>query len=185
MQQELWIETFTGKKVNPLRLTEEDIDILDIAHALSMICRFGGHCRRFYSVGQHSLYVCRLLEEKLAPVIVTEKRLTLLAGLLHDSAEAYIADVTSPVKYQIRQLREIEDRALGVIMKKFGVVGANWVYIKDADTFAIAAEAKALMHSKGVDWNLPKVGDYLPLYYDTSPIKVEAEMLTMWQRLRR
>lgn len=49
------MHTFTGKKVNPMKLEQNAIDIDDIAHALSLLCRGGGHLKYFYSVGQHSI----------------------------------------------------------------------------------------------------------------------------------
>ena len=50
-----WIQTFTGKRMYPLDPKPEDICIEDIAHALSNICRFTGHTKKFYSVGEHSI----------------------------------------------------------------------------------------------------------------------------------
>ena len=49
------IKTYTGVMFDPLNPESELIDILDIAHALSMLCRANGHFRNFYSVGQHCI----------------------------------------------------------------------------------------------------------------------------------
>lgn len=43
-----WMQTFTGRVFYPLDPRPEDIDPLDIAHALSMLCRYGGHTSVFY-----------------------------------------------------------------------------------------------------------------------------------------
>lgn len=43
-----WMQTYTGKKFHPTSPTVDEIDIVDIAHALSLICRYGGHVDRFY-----------------------------------------------------------------------------------------------------------------------------------------
>ena len=83
----MWIETYTGKKVYPLRPDEETLCVEDIAHALALTCRFGGHCSEFYSVAQHSCLVSDLCPDGLK-----------LAGLMHDAAEAYLGDVVSPIK---------------------------------------------------------------------------------------
>jgi uncharacterized protein len=82
-----WIQTYTGKQFWPLSPLPEDIVIEDIAHALSMQCRFGGHVRTFYSVAQHSVHVSLLVEPQYA-----------LWGLLHDAAEAYLVDLPRPIK---------------------------------------------------------------------------------------
>ena len=58
-----WIETYTGRKFWPLAPSPDDIDIFDIAQALSMTCRYKGHTNEFYSVAEHSV----LLAEKLPP----------------------------------------------------------------------------------------------------------------------
>jgi len=93
-----WMQTYTGRKFTPLNPSPADIDIVDIAHALSMTCRFGGHCKQFYSVAQHSV----LMAEKAAP----EDK---LRALLHDAAEAYIGDLIRPVKVHNDPFCQIED----------------------------------------------------------------------------
>jgi uncharacterized protein len=98
------IRTYTGKFVDPFNLRPEDIDIDDIAHALSNQCRFAGHTTHFYSVGQHSLNVMSRLEWPLK-----------IYGLLHDAAEAYLIDLPTPIKDQLPEYREAEHRAMLVI----------------------------------------------------------------------
>ena len=75
--------TFSGRDYLPTQMVPADVRIEDVAHALSLICRFGGHTEVHYSVAQHSLLVARILEERGAPVEAQ------LAGLLHDAHEAY------------------------------------------------------------------------------------------------
>ena len=82
--------TATGRRVNILDLTPEDIDIHDIAIALGNICRYGGHVARYLSVAEHCIQVHDLLSE-----FDSEMR---KAGLLHDAHEAYIGDIIKPLK---------------------------------------------------------------------------------------
>jgi hypothetical protein len=84
---EPYITTFTGKTVNPLNPTPDDIDIRDIAHSLALVPRFAGHTQKPISIAQHSVYVSRLLPRAYA-----------MHGLLHDASEAYLGDVTRWLK---------------------------------------------------------------------------------------
>lgn len=102
------LKRFTLAPVDP-----DQIDIEDIAHALSYICRFNGHVSRFYSVAQHSLMV----SDKM-PGTVREK----LAALLHDAAEAFVCDIPSPFKPVLgANYRLLYDSVQGAIDRKFGV----------------------------------------------------------------
>ena len=74
---------FSGKMIDPMKITAEDICLEDIAHALSLLCRGGGHIKYFYSVGQHSLNCAREAKAK-----GWSARLQLIC-LLHDASEAY------------------------------------------------------------------------------------------------
>lgn len=148
--EDLWIETCTGRRVNPLRMSEGDICIEDIALALSKICRFGGHTRDFYSVAQHSLLVVQLILHFQRDV----DKLTQRAALLHDAAEAYIGDIPRPIKHSSagKELVEAEKRIMGQITKVFGLGGADWQLIKQADNAMLVAEAEVLMPSSAADW---------------------------------
>ena len=97
------IMTYTKKMFDPLRPKAELVDITDSAHALSMLCRANGHFRSFYSVGQHCINCAREAEAR-----GYSARLQ-LACLLHDASEAYLSDVTRPVKAELPKYKEIEE----------------------------------------------------------------------------
>ena len=156
-----WIETISGRYVNPLNLQDSDICIEDIAQPLSQICRFNGQCSRFYSVGQHSIHVAdmvgsKLLETYKEGILIPEHNRTCLAALLHDASEAYTNDINRPVKYAVKGFKEIDNIITGKIMKHFGCVGADWDLIKKMDNVMLATEAYSLMKSKGEGWYLPE-----------------------------
>ncbi len=89
-----WIQTYGGRKFHPIIPDPKTVDIVCIAHALSHICRFGGHCDPFYSVAEHCWRVWQLAVDK-CPL----NQAVQLYALLHDAAEAYlIGDVVHPVK---------------------------------------------------------------------------------------
>lgn len=96
------ILTYTKKMFDPIHADPDLIDERDIAHALSLLCRANGHFSTFYSVGQHSLACCREALER-----GYSKRLQ-LACLLHDGSEAYLSDVTRPVKAEMPLYLEFE-----------------------------------------------------------------------------
>jgi len=123
------IRTVSGKYINPLDPDPECILIEDIAHALSMQCRFGGHTKIFYSVAEHSMDVARRVWE-------VDK----LAALLHDASEAYLMDIPSPVKSQIPNYKEAENRLMEVIAKKFGFEYPLPQMVKMADEKALVYE---------------------------------------------
>jgi uncharacterized protein len=127
-----WMTTFTGKKFHFLNPQPDEIDIVDIAHHLSLLCRFTGAVRSFYSVAEHSIRVAQIVPRGLE-----------LAALLHDAAEAYINDISRPVKYshKIEETEKIISRAIG---SKFGVDFSD-PRIKQADNVLLATEARDLM----------------------------------------
>lgn len=107
------IMTHSKKMFDPLHPNGELIDIGDIAHALSMLCRANGHFRSFYSVVQHSI---NCMQEAKARGY--SERIQ-LACLLHDASEAYLSDVTRPVKAELPRYIEIEAPLQDMIWNKW------------------------------------------------------------------
>lgn len=102
-----YITTFTGINFNPLKFTEDDFDIVDIAHSLSMNCRWGGHSSSFFSVAQHSVYVSRFMKKNR------------MHGLIHDGSEAYGADMPTPFKMVLPDFTKLENKIQSKIYLKF------------------------------------------------------------------
>lgn len=137
------IRTFTGNWINVFDPKEDQINIEDIAHALSNLCRYGGHTRCFYSVAQHSVHCAELLRN-------TSIQLQFDA-LMHDSSEAYLMDFPRPIKLKMAEYKIIEDGLMKVIAKKFGVQypfnekhGFSPV-VKEADEMMLNLEWESLM----------------------------------------
>ena len=132
-----WMETYGGKAVNPFHVRKEDIDIVAIAHSLSLICRYNGHCKVFYSVAEHSVRVSDIVEPEYR-----------LAALLHDAAEAYWGDVIRPLKYNLPVIQEEEEKVLKVVMNRFDVDYSKEVReaVKEADNIVGATEGRDLMY---------------------------------------
>ena len=107
------IITYAGIWINPLEPKKEDIDIRDIAHALSLVCRGNGHVKYFYSVAQHSISC--YMEAKARGY----SKKVQLACLLHDASEAYLSDITRPVKRKLTEYQVIEQRLQNLIWEKY------------------------------------------------------------------
>ena len=138
-----WIQTYTGKQFFPLDPDPGVIDIHDIAHALSLQCRFNGHCRTFYSVAEHSVRVSEIVPAELARW-----------GLLHDAAEAYLTDLPRPIKRQMPTFEEIEKKLLHIIAEHFELSWPMPAEVARVDTELLAAEARDLMAPPPASWRL-------------------------------
>lgn len=115
--------TNSGKTFDFSNPSVDVIDIRDIAHALSNICRWGGH-GPFFSVGEHSV-----LASELAMQDRPNNYELQMAVLLHDATEAYIGDMPKPLKIMIAQYNGIEERLEALISNKF--IPYSYKYSKD------------------------------------------------------
>jgi uncharacterized protein len=173
-----YMTTYTKKKIQPLQIQYEDIDIKDIAHALSLLCRANGHIKYFYSVAQHSINCAKEAKERGYSKKVVK------ACLLHDASEAYISDIIRPVKKQLDNYLIIEERIQSLIYKKFDISEFTQVEVElvnQVDDDLLALEMVELMereipnkpdiHSKQVDLSFQKFED------------VEREFLALFKEL--
>ena len=131
-----WIRTYSGINFHPFSPNDIEISFNDIAHALSNICRFCGHTSEFYSVAQHSVMASRLASKENA-----------LFALLHDAAEAYICDLSSPIKNtpDFENFRILEDTILSAILKMVGLKLPMPTEIKYIDAILLKTEARDLL----------------------------------------
>jgi 5'-deoxynucleotidase YfbR-like HD superfamily hydrolase len=127
--------TYTGKQFDVLNPNPELICIEDIAHALSNMCRYTGHCKFFYSVAHHSVLVSELVSPENA-----------LWGLLHDASEAYLVDVPRPLKYSpnFSAYRTYEYWMMQAVCKAFGLDPVEPKEVKKYDDWLLFTEMPQL-----------------------------------------
>lgn len=139
-----WISTYSGKRFYPFDPRVEDIDVNDIIHSLSNLCRFGGHCNTFYSVAQHCVLVSLMCPPEDA-----------LWGLLHDASEAYLIDIPSPLKKapEFAHYRIAEKKLQDIICKVFELPPDEPESVKLVDKRILATEARDLTFTQGRGWS--------------------------------
>lgn len=135
------MQLWTGGWLDTANPRPEDIQIEDIAHSLSLTCRYGGHCKVFYSVAEHCVAVSR--------VVPREHQLW---GLLHDAAEAYVRDIPSPLKPLLPGYEEVENKVMRAICIRFGLPLEMPSIIRVADKRVLMAEQPIFMGKQVFDW---------------------------------
>ena len=153
-----WIQTYTKRKFDLLNPRPEMVCIEDIAHSLANITRYNGHCEKFYSVGQHSVYVSQICKPENA-----------FKGLMHDAPEAYYHDIATPMKQALDQagawkgVKRLMLRIDHVVFRHFGIAKTGyWEFVdkimpddvKEADLRMLATEKRDLMDGLGqrLEW---------------------------------
>lgn len=155
------------------------LDIREIASALSKICRYNGHCHRFYSVAEHSIHVSKRVSKKNA-----------MWGLLHDAAEAYIGDITTELKQKLSKFIEIEksiSKQIGSVFNLDDLTPTIYKDIKNADIRMLATEKLQLMSRyKQVEWpclqNIKPYDDLVLSYLE--PTEGEAKFLSRFYEIK-
>lgn len=182
-KEAVFIETMSGQ----WWLDKPFFEIEDIAHALSLNCRFNGHIRHFYSVAQHSLMVANLM----ASLALGDP----LEGLLHDATEAYMSDVPAPLKVRLPDWRGIDATLEAKLRAHYNLPAKKSHGCGVADWYALFIEAYYLQPRKGVSFMDPQNfrGRALELAMEDdrfrpkerNPKDVEAEFIKLYLRYRR
>lgn len=127
------IMLMSGATFDLLDPRNSQFTIEDIAHGLAHTCRYAGQCRRFYSVAEHCLHVSDIAAEHA------------LIALMHDASEAFIGDVTRPLKQLLPEYKRIEADVERAIFERFGLPHPVPLAVKDADLRVLAAEQRQIM----------------------------------------
>lgn len=168
-----WMETFKGIAFYPQDPLPGEILIEDIAHALSNMCRFGGHSDSFYSVAQHSVMVSNLVSEQLA-----------LTALLHDASEAYILDVPRPIKPYLGGYAEMEHKIMTAVAIRFGLIWPMPKEVKVADNTALAIEKRCFKKNLSRKWDVDELDTTKSIQIvPMLPIEAETYFLSRYEQL--
>lgn len=163
-------ETHTNKHMYFFDPRPEMVCLEDIAHALSQLCRFNGHTKRFYSVAEHSVLVSHYVPLHHAA-----------EALFHDAAEAYYGDIPRPLKRalwvaddpttveetRMHRFEELEHKLLHIIFEKYGLKWPEPKEVKRIDNQLLVAEYLVL------------VNESLPLgLHSIPPLKLKDHAIT-------
>lgn len=167
-----WIQTYTGRQFWPLTPSASDVDIEDIAHALAMKCRYNGHTSEFYSVAEHCVLLSRAINAYQ------------LWGLLHDAAEAYLPDVSRPIKGSMTGFAAIEAGVMDAVCTRFWLPYRQPLLVTQADTAILHDEKAALLPATPADWRIPEepLGVKIRCW---SPTEAKVQFLARFKELQR
>jgi len=185
MNTSFCIHTRGGNAFDPQTGQIDFIDITDIAHALSQLCRYAGHCDKFYSVAEHSVLVSRIVK-KLWPNDLEAQ----WAGLMHDATEAYVGDVPTPLKVLLPDFSDIEHSLSKKVAKHFKIKQNKRVMqrVKLADSIALATEAgflfKDVSHWATVK-NSKKMPELLTKNFAVTPTIAKRRFLNEYRKLKK
>ena len=174
LKKEEFIKTFTGKKFHIFNPKAREVDIIDIAHALPMECRFNCHVPIFYSVASHALIGTKFIAEPFKFEFIN-----------HDDSEVYTGDCVSPIKRRMKAFVKMEHKIERVINKKLGLPFPMSKEVKDMDNLMLKMEKTYLMGRKQLKGEVfPMTKKEFIKEISKSFKQVEREFLTTFNRLK-
>lgn len=176
-----WIQTHCGIAFDLVAPTPDMVDLEDIAHALAHLTRYTGHAKFHYSVAEHSILVWQRVCE------LGGDRQTQRQALAHDFAEAYVGDLSSPMKRLLGDsYRSVERRVWKAVADKFGLAPTMHWLVRQADVEMLMTEARELLGPTPKDWGIPveplTLADYEPIGWPPSVMK--RRLLDLWEGLQ-
>lgn len=183
-----WVQTYSGKQFFPLDPLPGEVDIFDIAHALSNTCRYTGHVKRFFSVAEHSVRCSLLTEQRALAAGLPEQAARYLAqrALVHDASEAYLCDIARPLKEQPQFAPYLiaEAKLQAVILESLGLpVTEDPPEVREADLIMLATERVELLGPPPASWGtLPEPLEG-PQNFGWDPTLAESQFLRRFSEL--
>lgn len=164
-----WIQTAYGRQFWPMDPRPNEVFLDDIAHALSMLCRFGGHCLRFYSVAEHCVLMARASQPEFRRW-----------ALLHDASEAYLVDVPRPIKPFLLGYDAAEANIMRAVAVRFNLHLGLPDQVKAMDRAILMDERQQNMAPAPVPWSTDAAPLGVTLQF-WSPEQARAEFLKVFE----
>ncbi|KKN38991.1 hypothetical protein LCGC14_0747730 [marine sediment metagenome] len=173
MMEDCWLQTLSGQAFWPLEPERATPPIEDFAASLSKLCRFAGHCKRFYSVAEHCVLMARNFKVNFGHPTMRQVMKAIRRGLLmHDITETIIPDFVRPIKhllyiwtpdgmvsFTVFEEGLLEDLLMG-LERQYDwsePVSATGPTIKEIDSAMLATEGEQVMNKSERRWgSLPK-----------------------------
>lgn len=159
------IQTFSGGIFYPLDPRADEINLVDVAHALGNKARFTGHTRKLYSTAEHSVRVSWFLRSQ------GQSLMRQYVGLHHDDSDAYLPDVPTPLKKmpEFAWFCAIEKKVQEKCYERFNCIIDDYSVIKEVDTILLLTEKRDLMPEKNGNWNTKFTQTPIPKPYEIEP----------------
>lgn len=172
-----WMETHTGRKFFPAAPKAEDLTIFDIAHALSLKCRYSGHTKSFYSVAEHSVSLALYARYLRLPAA------TQFHFLMHDGNEAYLPDVCRPIKHFFPDLIIMEKNLDATIRAWCDLDQEVPAIVKEFDSRIIRDERTQVMMASPNAWQTDALQPLGVVLHGYLPAVAEARFLQAYQTI--
>lgn len=189
----VWIQTYSGRALNPVDVKPEDVFLEDLAHAGSIENRFSGHSIEPYSINEHQIRVSTLLWDKAQELGWSRwhRVMVTLQGFLHDAHEALgWRDLARPIKYlpEMAPYREGSRRCQEAVWAAFGVVvtPTTTELVRWADDTLLATEKRDLMVPEPGPWNPlppPLIGKIVPYDWRYTKVRYREGVLALLEEL--
>ena len=171
-----FLQTFSGKAFYPLSPRAEDVCIEDIAHSLSMQCRYNGHCAVFYSVAEHCCLLYDYVQHRFEDPTIS------WWALMHDSSESIVGDLIRPVKDALPAFADMEKPVMDEICDAFGMKTKEMpTIIHELDKRIIADERTNMKPMDWGDFEVEPLGVELKLW---SPARAKEEFLKRFDEIK-
>jgi len=169
-----FIQTLSGKKFYFDSPEDFHYTIHEIAWALSHINRFTGHGTRVYTVAEHIVNVCELAGNTVH-------------ALLHDASEAYLGDVSAPLKRHpvMSGYRLLEQRVQHAIYTRFlgpDYSEADQVLTREADMMMLARE-KHWLFQDDLKWESVEAYTSTPPILCLSPLEAYKAFMEKYREI--